>query len=136
MGETVKLTFQGKDYEFPVLEGSCGEKAFDISTLRSETGLITLDPGFLSTGSCESKITYLDGDEGRLLYRGIPIEQLAEKSTFLETAYLLIYGKLPNKTEFEYFTHHITRHSMVHESIKKFYDAFPNNPADHRGLQL
>jgi citrate synthase len=128
MGETVKLSYQGKDYEFPVLEGSCGEKAFDISTMRSKTGLITFDPGFLSTGSCESKITYLDGDEGRLLYRGIPIEQLAEKSTFLETAYLLIYGDLPNKTEFEYFNYHVTRHSMVHESIKKFYDGFPNNP--------
>ena len=128
MGETVKLSYQGKDYEFPVLEGSCGEKAFDISALRSKTGLITFDPGFLSTGSCESNITYLDGDEGRLLYRGIPIEQLAEKSTFLETAYLLIYGELPNKTEFEYFNYHVTRHSMVHESIKKFYDGFPNNP--------
>ena len=87
MGETVKLTYHGKTYEFPVLEGSCGEKAFDISTLRSETGLITFDPGFLSTGSCESKITHLEGEKGKLLYRGIPIEQLAEKSTFLETAY-------------------------------------------------
>jgi len=128
MGETVKLSYQGKTYEFPVLEGSCGEKAFDISTLRSETGLITLDPGFLSTGSCESKITFLEGEKGKLLYRGIPIEQLAEKSTFLETAYLLIYGKLPNKAEFEYFNFHITHHSMVHESIKNFYDGFPNNP--------
>ncbi len=128
MGETVKLMYQGKIFEFPVLEGTCGEKAFDISSLRKETGLITMDPGFLSTGSCESRITYLDGEKGILLYRGIPIEQLAEKSTFIETAYLLIHGNLPNQDELNYFRHHITYHSMVHESIKNFYDGFPNNP--------
>ncbi len=128
MGETVKLEYQGKIYEFPVVEGTCGEKAFDISTLRSQTGLITLDPGFLSTGACESQITFLDGDKGELLYRGIPIEQLAEKSTFVETAYLLIYGNLPSKKELEDFQHHLTYHSMLHESIKNFYDGFPENP--------
>jgi len=128
MGETVKLVYQGKTYEYPVLEGTCGEKAFDISTLRSQTGLITLDPGYLSTGACESKITFLEGEKGILLYRGIPIEQLAEKSTFVETAYLLIYGNLPNKKELECFQHHITYHSMIHESIKNFYDGFPENP--------
>ncbi len=128
MGETVKLMYQGKIFEFPVLEGTCGEKAFDISSLRKETGLITLDPGFLSTGSCESRITYLDGEKGILLYRGIPIEQLAEKSTFVETAFLLIYGHLPTENELNYFQHHITYHSMLHESIKNLYDGFPNNP--------
>jgi len=128
MGETVKLTYQGKTYEFPVVEGTCGEKAFDISTLRSDTGLTTLDPGFLSSGSCESKITYLDGKNGILLHRGIPIEQLAEKSTFLETAYLLIYGDLPTQKELDEFNFQITHHSMLHESMKNFYDGFPNNP--------
>ena len=128
MGETVQLIYQGKTYEFPVVEGACGEKAFDISTLRSSSGLITLDPGFLSTGSCESNITFLDGVKGILLYRGIPIEQLAEKSTFVETAYLLIYGNLPNKKEMEYFNDHLINHSMLHESIKNFYDGFPDNP--------
>jgi citrate synthase len=128
MVETVKLTYQGKTYEFPVVEGTCGEKAFDISTLRSDTGLITLDPGFLSTGSCESNITFLEGNQGILLHRGIPIEQLAEKSTFLETAYLLIYGDLPTQKELDDFNFHITHHSMLHESMKNFYDGFPNNP--------
>lgn len=128
MGETVKLTYQGKTYEFPVVEGTCGEKAFDISTLRSDTNLITLDPGFLSTGSCESKITYMEGDNGVLLHRGIPIEQLAEKSAFLETAYLLIYGDLPTQKELDDFNFHITHHSMLHESIKNLYDGFPDNP--------
>lgn len=128
MSETVKLIHDGKTYELPLLEGTCGEKAIDISTLRSTTGLITLDPGFMSTGSCRSKITYLDGEKGVLLYRGIPIEQLAEHSSFIETSYLLIYGHLPNAQELEYFRHHVVHHSMVHESIKNFYDGFPNNP--------
>ncbi len=127
MSETVQLIHDGKTYELPLLEGTCGEKAIDISKLRSTTGLITLDPGFMSTGSCRSKITYLDGEKGVLLYRGIPIEQLAERSNFIETAYLLIYGHLPNASELEYFTYHVVHHSMVHESIKKFYDGFPDN---------
>ncbi|MBC8286018.1 MAG: citrate synthase [Nitrospinae bacterium] len=128
MAETVKLTYQGKTYEFPVLEGTCGEKAVDISTMLSTTGLITYDPGFMSTGSCQSKITYLDGDKGILLYRGYPIEQMAEKSSFIETSYLLIYGELPTPKQLEEFQYHIVHHSMVHESIKNLYDGFPNNP--------
>jgi len=128
MTETVKLTYQGKTYEFPVLEGACGEKAVDISTLRNTTGLITLDPGFMSTGSCQSQITYLDGEKGILLYRGYPIEQVAEKSSFLETSYLLIYGELPTQEQLDEFKYHVTHHSMVHESIKNLYDGFPNNP--------
>ena len=128
MAETVKLVYQGSTYEFPVVEGSLGEKAVDIGSLRSQTGLVTFDPGYASTGSCKSAITFLDGEKGILLYRGIPIEQLAEKSSFIETAYLLIYGELPSCKQLDEFSHHITHHSMVHESIKNFYDGFPNNP--------
>jgi citrate synthase len=128
MAEIVKLTYDGKTYEFPLLEGTTGEKAIDISTLRSTTGLITFDPGFMSTGSCQSKITHLEGDKGVLLYRGYPIEQIAEKSSFLETACLLIYGELPTSEQLDYFKYHISHHSMVHESIKNLYDGFPNNP--------
>lgn len=128
MEKTATITYDGKTYEFPVTEGTYGEKAIDISQLRAKTGLITYDPGFMSTGSCRSKITYLDGEKGILLYRGIPIEVLAEKSNFIETAYLLIYGHLPNKAEMQEFDYHVTHHSMVHESIKKHYDGFPDNP--------
>jgi citrate synthase len=128
MTETVKLTYQGKTYDFPVQEGTCGEKAIDISTLRNSTGLITFDPGFMSTGSCRSKITYLDGEKGVLLYRGYPIEQIAEKSSFIETSYLLIYGELPTSEQLDDFQYHLVHHSMVHESIKNLYDGFPNNP--------
>ena len=127
MADTAKVTYQGKTYEFPVVEGTFGEKAIDIGKLRKETGLITFDPGYMSTGSCKSSITFLDGEKGILLYRGIPIDQLAEKSTFIETAYLLIYGILPNSQQLTDFNHHITHHSMVHESIKRFYDGFPIN---------
>ena len=128
MTETVKLTYKGKTYEFPVQEGTCGEKAIDISSLRNTTGLITFDPGFMSTGSCRSKITYLDGEKGVLLYRGYPIEQIAEKSSFIETSYLLIYGELPTSEQLDDFQYHLVHHSMVHESIKNLYDGFPNNP--------
>ena len=128
MTETVKLTYQGKTYEFPVQEGTCGEKAIDIATLRKDTGLVTFDPGFMSTGSCQSEITYLDGEKGVLLYRGYPIEQIAEKSSFIETSYLLIYGELPTKDQLDNFQYHLVHHSMVHESIKNLYDGFPNNP--------
>lgn len=128
MPETAKLTYQGKTYEFPVIEGSMGEKAIDIANLRSSTGLITYDSGYVNSGSCKSEITFLDGENGILNYRGFPIEQLAEKSNFIETAYLLIYGNLPTPAELEYFNHHVIHHSMIHESIKKFYDGLPHNP--------
>ena len=127
MTDTAKVIYQGKTYEFPVVEGTFGEKAIDIGKLRQKTGLITFDPGYMSTGSCRSSITFLDGEKGILLYRGIPIDQLAEKSTFIETAYLLIYGILPNSKQLMDFNHQITHHSMVHESIKRFYDGFPIN---------
>lgn len=128
MAETVQITYQGKTYDLPVVEGSKGEKAVDISTLRSQTGLVTFDPGFMSTGSCKSSVTYLDGENGILLYRGIPIDQLAQHSTFVETAYLLIHGNLPTRHQLDEFQYHITHHSMVHEAIKNLYDGFPNNP--------
>ena len=127
MTDKANVIYQGKTYELPIVEGSFGEKAIDIGNLRKETGLITFDPGYMSTGSCKSAITFLDGEKGILLYRGIPIDQLAEKSTFIETSYLLIYGSLPTSQQLVEFNHHITHHSMVHESIKKFYDGFPIN---------
>ncbi|MBI5185435.1 MAG: citrate synthase [Nitrospinae bacterium] len=127
MGETAKLEFGGKTVELPVVAGSEGEKALDISKLRASTGLITLDPGYMNTGACKSAITFLDGEKGILRYRGYPIEQLAEKSTFLEIAYLLIFGDLPAKGEFEEFKENITHHSMVHEDMRRFYDGFPKD---------
>ncbi|MBI3549628.1 MAG: citrate synthase [Elusimicrobia bacterium] len=127
MPQKAILKFDGKEYEIPIVEGTEGEKALDISSLRSQTGLITLDNGYMNTGACTSAITYLDGERGILRYRGVPIEQLAEQSTFVETSYLLIYGKLPNKRELEAFTNGITRHTLIHEDMKRFYDSFPHD---------
>lgn len=127
MSETAKLTYKDKSIDLPVVEGTFGEKGVDIRKLRASTGLITFDPGYVNTGSCDSDITFIDGDKGILLYRGIPIDQLAENSSFLETAYLLIYGKLPNKDEYKYFSESILHHSMIHESIKNFYTGLPTN---------
>lgn len=110
--------------QLPILEGSEGEKAIDISALRQKTGYITLDPAYVNTGACTSAITFIDGEKGILRYRGIPIEILAERSSFLETSFLLMYGKLPNTSELEQFTLRIKRHTMVHEDIKRFYDGF------------
>lgn len=110
--------------EVPATVGASG---YDVSALLKETGHITLDPGFMNTASCESAITYIDGDNGILRYRGYPIEQLAEKSTFLETSYLLIYGHLPNPSELIKFTQDITMHTMVHEDLRRFFDGFPRD---------
>src|ERR1700741_1549991 len=110
MPDQISLNIDGKTLDCPVIVGTEGDKAFDIAKLRSQTGYITMDPGFGNTGSCKSAITYLDGDKGILRYRGIPIEQLAEKSTFVETAYLLIYGKLPNQKELESFSAAFNEH--------------------------
>lgn len=115
----------GQSIELDVIEGSENEKAVDLSTLRRDTGYITLDPGYVNTGSCQSSITFIDGEKGILRYRGYPIEELAEHSTFLETSYLLIHGKLPNKEELHRFVDEITRHTLLHEDIKRFYDGFP-----------
>lgn len=125
MGEIAKLELNGVIYEFPVIEGTENEKAIDISALRGKTGYITIDPGFKNTGSTTSAITYLDGEQGILKYRGYPIEQLAEKASFIEVAYLLIYGNLPSKTELAAFTNSITKHTLVHEDMKQFFEAYP-----------
>jgi citrate synthase len=125
MNEHARLTLEGKDYEFPVITGSEGEKAIDISELRSRTGYITLDNGYVNTGATTSSITYLDGEKGILRYRGIPIEQLAEQSTFVETSYLLIYGELPTRQQLDNFSRLLTNHSMIHEDMKHFFDGFP-----------
>lgn len=118
------LNISGKDANYPVLSGSVGPDVIDIRKLYADTGAFTYDPGFTSTASCESKITYIDGDEGVLLHRGYPIGQLAEQSSFMEVAYLLLLGELPNKAELDQFTHTITRHTMVHEQLAMFYRGF------------
>jgi citrate synthase len=122
-----KLTYDGKEYEFNIVEGSEGERAIDISKLRDQTGLVTLDSGYMNTGSCQSAVTFLDGEKGILRYRGYPIEQLAEGSTFVEVSYLLIYGRLPNQAELTAFRQRLTRHTMLHEDMKRFYDGFPRD---------
>jgi len=123
--EKAKLTYNGMTHEMPVLEGTEGEKGIDISKLRQETNLITLDVGYQNTGSCMSSITFIDGDLGILRYRGIPIEELAEYASFSEVAYLLIYGNLPNKAEQQLFSQRLTQNSMIHEEMLRFFDGFP-----------
>ena len=127
MSETARIILDGKEYELPVIEGTENEKAIDINKLRALTGYITLDSGFKNTGSTKSAITFLDGEKGILRYRGYPIEQLAEKASFLEVAYLLIHGELPNASELEYFTESITLHTLVHEDMRRFFEAFPTD---------
>src|SRR5436190_14577182 len=118
MENAAELKLDGKSYKFPVVEGSEKERGIDISTLRNETGHITLDDGYGNTGSCRSAITFIDGEQGILRYRGYPIEELAEKSTFVEAAYLLIYGKLPTSEELERFSDLLTQNEMLHEDMK------------------
>jgi len=125
MSENVKIEFEGKTYEFPIVVGSEGEKAIDISNLRQNTGLITLDPGYANTGSCVSTITFMDGERGILRYRGIPVEELAEHSSFIETAYLLIIGRLPSRDELNQTSVLFNDHSLVHEDMQIFYQNFP-----------
>jgi len=127
MTEYASLTYNGKTYELPVITGSEGEKAVDISKLRTVSGLITMDYGFSSTGSCLSAITFMDGEKGVLRYRGIPVEQLAEHATFKETAYLLINGRLPNRKELTDFSVQLNDLSLVHEDMREFYRSFPKN---------
>jgi citrate synthase len=127
MSKTAKLELDGKVYELPVVVGSEGEKAIDISELRSATGYITLDDGYGNTGSCSSAITFIDGEKGILRYRGIPIEQLAEKSTFLETAYLIIYGHLPSHSELKTFIEGVNEGELIHEDMKYHFEGFPPN---------
>ena len=125
MGETAKLVLEGKEFEFPIIEGTENEKAIDISSLRDTTGYVTLDTGYKNTGATKSAITFLDGEKGILKYRGYSIEELAEKASFIEVAYLLIYGDLPAKKELADFTNSITKHTLVHEDMKQFFEAYP-----------
>ena len=135
--ETLTITDNrtGKQYEIPIKNGAI--KATDLFQIRvnEEEGIVSYDPGFMNTASCQSKITYIDGDNGILRYRGYPIEQIAEKSTYLETAYLILYGELPNKAELEDWTHNITYHSIIHENIKKLIDGF-HHDAHPMGILL
>ncbi|SCW41781.1 citrate synthase [Mucilaginibacter sp. NFR10] len=126
MAETAQLKIGDKTFELPVIEGTEGEKAIDISKLRDQTGYVTLDIGYKNTGATKSAITFLDGEQGILKYRGYPIEQLAEKSSFIEVAYLLIYGELPSAEKLKSFQYELSRHTLVHEDMKKFFDGFPS----------
>lgn len=127
MSDFAELHYGGQVYKLPVIEGTEKEKAIDISKLRADSGLITIDPGFKNTGSTTSAITFLDGEEGILRYRGYPIEQLAEKSSFLEVSYLIIYGKLPSAAELDKWTTEITHHTLIHEDFKRILEGFPSN---------
>src|SRR5271170_7482081 len=113
-------------FEAPIVVGTEQERAIDIAALRAKTGFVTLDPAFMNTASTKSSITFIDGDKGILRYRGIAIEQLAEQSTFVETAYLLVYGELPKKDQLAHFSNLLTRHSLIHEDMKHFFDGFPS----------
>jgi citrate synthase len=124
MSDTAKLQVPGKEVEYPILTGSVGPEVVDIRKLYAQTGKFTYDPGFTSTASCESGLTYIDGDEGILLHRGYPIGQLAEQSSFMEVAYLLLNGELPDKDELVKFNTTITRHTMLHEQLATFYRGF------------
>jgi len=126
MADKAILQFDNKSYELPVVVGTEAEKAIDITKLRGDTGLVTLDDGYMNTGGCSSAITFIDGEKGILRYRGIPIEQLAEKSDFVETSYLLIYGRLPTAKELAAFRTSLTRHSMIHEDMRRFFDGYPS----------
>ena len=119
-----KLELDGKVYELPVITGSEDEQGIDFTKFRAASGAITYDPGYGNTGSCQSAITFIDGENGILRYRGYPIEEVAERARFLEVAYLLIYGELPTKDEFEEFNHTIIRHTLLHEDMKKFFEGF------------
>lgn len=125
MNKEAKLELEGKTYTLPTIEGTEGEKAVDISSLRANSGYITLDEGYGNTGACISKITFIDGDKGILRYRGIPIEELAEKSSFIETAFLIIYGHLPNRAEIKKFSDLFTEYQFLHEDMRNQFESFP-----------
>jgi citrate synthase len=122
--KTATLTVDGKDEQLPIRQGSIGPEVIDITRLYADTGYFTFDPGFTSTASCESKITFIDGERGILLHRGYPIDQLAENGNFLETCHLLLYGELPTKAQMEDFTDRVTMHTMVHEQMNRFFTGF------------
>ncbi|MGZ8997975.1 MAG: citrate/2-methylcitrate synthase, partial [Allosphingosinicella sp.] len=123
-GNRATLAIGGNNYDYEVLSGTVGPDVVDIRKLYAQADVFTYDPGFTSTASCQSQITYIDGDKGILLHRGYPIDQLADQSTFTEVAYLLMNGELPSKSELETFTYTITRHTMLHEQLATFYRGF------------
>jgi len=127
MSETVKLTYKDQEFEFPLVEGSENEKGIDIKALRAQTGLITYDPGYKNTGSCKSEITFLNGEEGILRYRGYSIEELCEKASFIEVAFLLIFGDMPAKTELDLLNSEIRKDSLVDEDLKSILKSFPKS---------
>src|SRR5438309_3340484 len=127
MDKSAELKLDGKTYELPIVEGTEKERAFDISHLRSQSGYITLDDGYANTGSCLSEITFIDGEKGILRYRGIPIEELAEKSSFIEVAHLIITGKLPTSAELRAFSDLLTENELLHEAMKHHFEGFPAN---------
>src|SRR6266404_1252132 len=127
MEKTAELILDGKTCKLPVVEGSEQERAVDISSLRDSTGYITLDDGYANTGSCQSKITFIDGERGILRYRGIPIEELAERSTFIEVTHLLIMGKLPNSAELRRFSDLLTDNELLNEAMKHHFEGFPTS---------
>ncbi len=122
-----ELHYDGRVFKLPVVEGTERERGLDISRLRDQTGLVTLDYGYKNTGSCQSEITFLDGEQGVLRYRGYPVEELAEKSRFVEVAYLLVHGRLPKKDEQQKFSDLLTRHSMIHEDMTQFFRSYPEH---------
>jgi citrate synthase len=123
--DSLEISYDGRSVTLPVIHGTEDETAIDIGKLRSETGLITMDPGYGNTGSCQSSVTFIDGEKGILRYRGYPIEELAAKSSYLEVAWLLIHGELPTAEQAQRFTQEVTRHTMLHEDFRRFFDAFP-----------
>src|SRR5437016_10409110 len=127
MGNTAELILDGKSCKLPIIEGTEKERGVDIANLRNETGYITLDDGYANTGSCQSQITFIDGEKGILRYRGIPIEELAEKSTFIEVAHLIVMGKLPNSSELRRFSDLLTDNELLHEAMKHHFEGFPTH---------
>src|SRR5688500_19520138 len=127
MTDGATLSAEGKQLDLKLVEATEGNSGYDISALLKETGNVTLDGGFVNTASCTSAITYIDGDEGILRYRGYPIEQLAEHSTFLEVSYLLMYGELPTEVQLTEFTERVRMHTLLHEDMKRFFEGFPRD---------
>jgi citrate synthase len=127
MDDTARLSVDGRTYELKIVTGSEGERAIDIGDLRDRTGLVTLDPGYKNTGACQSAITFIDGEQGILRYRGYPIEDLAEKSDFLEVAHLLLWGELPSREQYRHWVDTIRVHTMLHEDLKRFFGALPKD---------
>lgn len=136
MEETIEMRYQDKTKKLRVITGSDGNKAVDISNLRADTGFITFDPGYQNTSAYKSSISYVDGEKGILSYRGIPVEELAKKSTFIETAYLLIYGKLPARKELSLFSHHLNKYSLLHEDMIHFFHNIPQKAHPMASLSM